>query len=148
MEQMEEGAVFCNENIDARAASSSLDQLVEGEVLCAPEAQFSRESAENMPTKEDRQFRKAKRTLRTGVRSSSESGYANGEVSTSALTGAGFLGPQQVKSLLATGKNSRRSRSAYFNSRGQPKKGTLLATSSIYVSITLLLFQTQISMTL
>lgn len=125
MEQMEEGAVFSTQNVDCGFASPGQDQLVEGEVRRSSEALFSRDSAENMPTKEDRQFRKAKRTLRTVGRSNSESGDANGVLSMSAPTGAGFLGPQQVKSLLIAGKNSRKSRTAQFKSRGQPKKGAL-----------------------
>lgn len=70
---------------------------------------FSAESSENVPVKEDRVFRKAKRTIKRSP--SKEDGVVKAGMPSS-----------QVKGLAALSKNSRKSRNGL--GRGQPKKGT------------------------
>ena len=71
---------------------------------------FSKESSENVPVKEERVIKKARRTMRRS--SSGEDGAVNG-------TG----GPNGYINKAQFSKNSRKSRTGY--GRGEPKKGTI-----------------------
>ena len=93
--------------------------LINGEIDEESNALFSPNSAENMPSKEDRVFRKAKRSAVKP--SKSDEGTGNGEP-----TAAGSPQPPSVRSksgVLPFSKNSRKSRHNAYRSRGQPKKG-------------------------
>lgn len=136
MEQMDQSPVVAAAvaaAVDGRDVGSDVEDLDHSEVLGGVGGlrggvgiAFNDDSG--LLTKEDRQFRKARRTLRSppmGVRSNSDPvGTTNGMLlSASAPTSSGFLGSHQMKNLLASGKNSRKSRNVFVRSRGQPKKG-------------------------
>ena len=87
-----------------------------GEVDEDPNALFSPNSAENMPTKEDRVFRKAKRPVKV---SKSEDGAGNGEASAGSPP---VVGSRSKSGILPYTKNSRKSR-RNTHGRGQAKKG-------------------------
>ena len=72
------------------------------------EGLFSKDSVENVPLKEDRVIRKAKRTIKRSP--SKEDGV---------VTAGGM--PNHLKGPVPFSKNSRKSRNGY--GRGQPKKG-------------------------
>ena len=98
------------------------------------DALFGPESSENMPVKEERVIRKAKRTL---LRINSGSRPTADEPSTSAGAAAAMSNGGMpnggsptghhgvVKSPLAFTKNSRKSRQTNYRSRGLPKKGAV-----------------------
>lgn len=135
MEQMDQSPVVAAAvaaAVDGRDVGSDVEDLDHSEVLGGVGGlggvgiAFNDDSG--LLTKEDRQFRKARRTLRSppmGVRSNSDPvGTTNGMLlSASAPASSGFLGSHQMKNLLASGKNSRKSRNVFVRSRGQPKKG-------------------------
>jgi len=88
-------------------------------------ALFAPTSAENTPVKEDRVFRKAKRSLKVNAKQADGSGTTakNGllvSCSPTSPTGARFKGGP-----LPFSKNSRKSRSMQSHGRGQPKKGRI-----------------------
>lgn len=84
------------------------------EVNGAPNALFSAESAQNVPVKEGRVFKKAKRTVRSSPRKSeSEEEYG----------GLPAVGQQNGVPVTLT-KNCRKSKGA--RGRGLPKKGNLV----------------------
>ena len=83
---------------------------------------FSPESFENMPTKEDRLIRKAKRTLKIGsAKDDAAVGSVNGFHPNVTSPTSSTHSPPKLP--LAVSKNSRKSRSAFSRNRGQPKKG-------------------------
>ena len=87
-------------------------------------ALFSKESSENVPFKEDRVIRKAKRTIKRSP--SKEDGVVNS---------AGISGNHtQMRGPFPFSKNSRKSRNGY--GRGQPKKGTHLCNLVIVNRLT------------
>jgi len=86
-------------------------------------ALFAPTSAENMPVKEDRVFRKAKRSLKVNTKqedgsTTSKNGLLMSSCGPTSPTGARIKGGP-----LPFSKNSRKSRSVQFHGRGQPKKG-------------------------
>ena len=87
-------------------------------------ALFAPTSAENMPVKEDRVFKKAKRSLKVNTKQEDGSTSAKNGLLTSCSptspTGARFKGGP-----LPFSKNSRKSRGVLSHGRGQPKKGRM-----------------------
>jgi len=85
---------------------------------------FSQNSAENMPVKEDRIYRKAKRTVKIVTKSDEESASAltNGVPITDA--GNHSSGVRSKSGIMPFSKNSRKSRNTPHG-RGQPKKGEI-----------------------
>ena len=85
-------------------------------------AYFAPTSAENMPVKEDRIFKKAKRSLKVNTKQADGSTTAkNGLLMSRSPTsppGAHFKGGS-----LPFSKNSRKTRNVLSHGRGQPKKG-------------------------
>lgn len=86
-------------------------------------ALFAPTSAENMPVKEDRVFKKAKRSLKMNTKqedgsSTTKNGLLMSSGGPSSPTGARIKGGP-----LPFSKNSRKSRNLLSHGRGQPKKG-------------------------
>ena len=86
---------------------------------------FSKESSENVPFKEDRVIRKAKRTIKRSP--SKEDGVVN--IAGLASSHVNLKGP------LPFSKNSRKSRNGY--GRGQPKKGSSLQLLCMTIDVVL-----------
>lgn len=85
-----------------------------------PNALFSAMSSENMPTKEDRVFKKAKRSMKANV--AADDGAKNGLPAASGSPTSAGTHPTHAKSgFVPYSKNSRKSRNN--PGRGQPKKG-------------------------
>jgi len=109
------------ERTAAQTASNDLKNVDEQQTESDNSALFAPTSAENMPVKEDRVFKKAKRSLKVNTKQEDGSTAArNGLLSSSPTspTGSRFKsGP------LPFSKNSRKSRNVLSHGRGQPKKG-------------------------
>jgi hypothetical protein len=85
---------------------------------------FSPESIENMPTKEGRMFKKAKRSLKVAAKSDDgTAGARNGlPFATGSPTTSGAPHTRSKSGAMPFSKNSRKSRNLPHG-RGQPKKG-------------------------
>jgi len=86
-------------------------------------ALFAPTSAENMPVKEDRVFKKAKRSLKVNAKqedgnATAKNGLLMSSCNPTSQPGAHFKGGP-----LPFSKNSRKSRNVLSHGRGQPKKG-------------------------
>ena len=91
--------------------SETMEQIHDVQIQDGGSGYFSKDSMENVPFKEDRVIRKAKRTIKRSP--SKEDGV---------VTNAGIL--NNLKGPVPFSKNSRKSRNGY--GRGQPKKGKYL----------------------
>jgi len=116
-----------SEDQTPRSDRESADNLhIEGD----SNALFAPTSAENMPVKEDRVFKKAKRSLK--VNTKQEDGSAttkNGLL----MSSCSLTSPSDSRTKggpLPFSKNSRKSRNVLSHGRGQPKKG--LSNLSIF----------------
>jgi len=106
----------------AQTPSSDLENANDLQTESNTSALFAPTSAENMPVKEDRVFKKAKRSLKVNTKSEDGSMTSrNGLLpsgSPTSPTGARSKGGPPPFS-----KNSRKSRNVMSHGRGQPKKG-------------------------
>ena len=84
-------------------------------------ALFALTSAENMPVKEDRVFKKAKRSLKMNTKQ--EDGTTRNGLLMSSGSPSSPPGTRTKGGPLPFSKNSRKSRNLLSHGRGQPKKG-------------------------
>jgi len=106
------------ERTDAQTPSGDLVSANDLQTESDSSALFSPTSAENVPVKEDRVIRKAKRSLK--VNTKQEDGR-NGLVTSGSPTEP--TGSRSRGVPVAFSKNSRKSRNVLSHGRGQPKKG-------------------------
>jgi len=110
------------EREDVQTPTSDLQNADDLQTERDTSALFAPTSAENMPVKEDRVFKKAKRSLKVNTKQEDGSTTArNGLLmsrSPTSPSGAHFKGAP-----LPFSKNSRKSRSVLSHGRGRPKKG-------------------------
>lgn len=93
---------------------------------------FSADSFENMPTKEDRMFKKAKRTMKVSIADEADVPAMNGlPFASGSPTASGAAMGRSKASVMVNSKNSRKSRSMPHG-RGQPKKGSFYFQELIF----------------
>jgi len=110
------------ERSEDQTATSDRDATDDLQTQSVSSALFAPTSAENMPVKEDRVFKKAKRSLKVNTKPEDGSTSAkNGLLMSSATSSSSDA---RVKGgPLPFSKNSRKSRNVLSHGRGQPKKG-------------------------
>jgi len=110
------------ERKDAPTASSDVRNVDDLQAERDTSPLFAPTSAENMPVKEDRVFKKAKRSLKVNTKHDDAGTTArNGLLMSRSPTSPS--GAQFKAGSLPFSKNSRRSRNVLWHGRGQPKKG-------------------------
>jgi len=84
---------------------------------------FASTSVENMPVKENRVFKKAKRSLKVNSKHDDDASMSARDGLPMARSPTSPSGAHFKPGTLPFSKNSRRSRNVLAHSRGQPKKG-------------------------
>lgn len=115
------------ERTETETADSDLQNTAGMQRESGPSALFAPTSAENMPVKEDRVFRKAKRSLKVNSKQDDASTTARNGLLMSAQSPTSPTGARYKGGPLPFSKNSRRCRNLLFHGRGQPKKGRIFS---------------------